>query len=47
MIQLLIANPLLVLFLTAAIGYPLGRIKIRGAAWALQPCCSSGLQLAH
>jgi putative transport protein len=30
MIQLLIDNPLLLLFVVAAIGYPLGRIRIRG-----------------
>jgi putative transport protein len=31
LIQLLAKNPLLLLFLVAAIGYPLGRIKIRGS----------------
>lgn len=32
MIQFLIDNPLFTLFLIAAIGYPLGRIKIRGSS---------------
>ena len=32
MIQLLIDNPLLLLFVVAAIGYPLGRIKIAGSS---------------
>jgi uncharacterized transporter YbjL len=33
LIQLLLDSPLLLLFVVAAIGYPLGRIKIGGAAW--------------
>jgi len=32
MIQILIDNPLLLLFTVAAIGYPLGRIKFRGSS---------------
>ena len=32
MIELLIANPLLLLFLIAAISYPLGRIKVKGTS---------------
>lgn len=32
MIQLLIDNPLLLLFIVGAIGYPLGRIKVRGTS---------------
>ncbi len=43
MIQLLIANPLLVLFLTAAIGYPLGRIKFRGSSLGVAAVLFVGL----
>ncbi len=30
LVRLLAQNPLLLLFLVAAIGYPLGRVRIRG-----------------
>ncbi len=31
MVKILADNPLLLLFVVAAIGYPLGRIKVRGS----------------
>lgn len=45
MIQILIDNPLLVLFLTAAIGYPLGRIKIRGSSLGVAAILFVGLAI--
>ena len=39
MIPLLHNNPLLLLFLVAAVGYPRGRIKIGGSSLGLAPCC--------
>lgn len=43
MIQILIANPLLLLFLIAAIGYPLGRINIRGFSLGIAAVLFTGL----
>ena len=43
LIQLLIDNPILLLFLVAAIGYPLGRIKIRGASLGVSAVLFVGL----
>lgn len=43
MIQLLIDNPLLLLFVVAAIGYPLGQIKIRGINLGVAAVLFAGL----
>ncbi len=40
MIELLIANPLLLLFVVAALGYALGRIKIQGGSLGVAAVCS-------
>lgn len=45
MIQLLIDNPLLLLFVVAAIGYPLGRIKIRGINLGVAAVLFTGLAI--
>ena len=45
MIQILIDNPLLLLFVVAAIGYPLGRIKIGGASLGAAAVLFVGLLL--
>ena len=43
MIQLLVDNPLLLLFVVAAIGYPLGQIKIRGSSLGVAAVLFVGL----
>src|SRR6266568_6860209 len=43
MLKILIENPLLLLFLVAAIGYPLGRIKIRGSSLGVAAVLFVGL----
>ncbi len=43
MLKILIDNPLLLLFLVAAIGYPLGRIKIRGSSLGVASVLFTGL----
>ncbi len=43
MIQLLIDNPLLLLFVVAAIGYPLGRINIGGSSLGVAAVLFVGL----
>uniref|UniRef100_A0A831UEM7 Transporter n=1 Tax=Geobacter metallireducens TaxID=28232 RepID=A0A831UEM7_GEOME len=43
MIRLLIDNPLLLLFIVAAIGYPLGRIRIRGSSLGVAAVLFVGL----
>lgn len=43
MTQLLIDNPLLLLFLVAAIGYPLGRVKIKGTSLGVSAVLFVGL----
>jgi putative transport protein len=43
MIKILIENPLLLLFLVAAIGYPLGRIKIFGSRFGVAAVLFAGL----
>jgi len=45
MIQLLIDNPLLLLFVIAAIGYPLGRIKVRGINLGVAAVLFTGLAI--
>jgi len=45
MIQILIDNPLLLLFVVAAIGYPLGRIKIRGINLGVAAVLFTGLAI--
>lgn len=45
MIQFLIDNPLFVLFLIAAIGYPLGRIKIQGSSLGVAAVLFVGLAI--
>ncbi|HKZ83957.1 MAG TPA: aspartate:alanine exchanger family transporter [Anaerolineae bacterium] len=45
MIQLLIDNPLLLLFVVAAIGYPLGRIKIGGSSLGVAAVLFVGLAI--
>lgn len=42
-IQLLIDNPLLLLFIVAAIGYPLGRIKVKGSSLGVAAVLFVGL----
>lgn len=43
MIQIMLNNPLLLLFLVAAIGYPLGRIKIQGSSLGVAAVLFVGL----
>lgn len=43
MIEILLANPLLLLLIIAAIGYPLGRIKIRGSSLGVAAVLFVGL----
>ena len=43
MVKLLIDNPLLLLFVVAAIGYPLGRIRIRGSSLGVAAVLFVGL----
>jgi putative transport protein len=43
MIELLLRNPLLLLFVVAAIGYPLGRIKIAGQSLGIAAVLFAGL----
>ncbi|QSV45907.1 aspartate:alanine exchanger family transporter [Geobacter benzoatilyticus] len=43
MIRILIANPLLLLFTVAAIGYPLGRLKFRGSSLGVAAVLFVGL----
>src|SRR5919108_806600 len=43
MLRILIENPLLLLFLVAAVGYPLGRIKIRGSSLGVAAVLFVGL----
>jgi putative transport protein len=45
MIQLLLDNPLLLLFIVAAIGYPLGQIKIRGSSLGVAAVLFVGLAI--
>ncbi|MDD2336750.1 MAG: TrkA C-terminal domain-containing protein, partial [Geobacteraceae bacterium] len=45
MLKILIENPLLLLFLVAAIGYPLGRIKIRGSSLGVASVLFTGLAI--
>jgi len=45
MIDLLVANPLLLLFIVAAIGYPLGRIRIRGSSLGVASVLFAGLAI--
>ncbi len=45
MIRLMIANPLLLLFVVAAVGYPLGRIKIRGSSLGVAAVLFVGLAI--
>lgn len=43
MIRLLIDNPLLLLFLVAAVGYPLGRLRVRGGSFGVAAVLFVGL----
>ena len=43
MVKILIDNPLLLLFIVAAIGYPLGRIRIRGSSLGVAAVLFAGL----
>lgn len=45
MLDILIANPLLLLFLVAAIGYPLGRLSVRGFSLGISAVLFAGLAL--
>ncbi|MBI1878555.1 MAG: transporter [Chloroflexi bacterium] len=45
MIQLLLDNPMLLLFIVAAIGYPLGQIKIRGSSLGVAAVLFVGLAI--
>ena len=45
MIPLLIANPLLLLFIVAAIGYPLGRVKVGGTSLGVAAVLFVGLAI--
>lgn len=45
MLKILIENPLLLLFLVAAVGYPLGRIKIRGSSLGVASVLFTGLAI--
>jgi putative transport protein len=44
-IQLLLENPLLLLFIVAAIGYPLGQIKIKGSSLGVAAVLFVGLAI--
>lgn len=46
MIQLLVDNPLLLLFVVIALGYPLGRIKIRGFSLGLAAVLFVGIAIS-
>lgn len=43
MIQLMLDNPLLLLFIVAAVGYPIGRIKIGGSSLGVAAVLFVGL----
>lgn len=45
MLKILIENPLLLLFLVAAVGYPLGRIRIRGSSLGVASVLFTGLAI--
>lgn len=45
MLKILIENPLLLLFMVAAVGYPLGRIKIRGSSLGVASVLFTGLAI--
>lgn len=45
MLKILIDNPLLLLFLVAAVGYPLGRIRIRGSSLGAASVLFTGLAI--
>lgn len=45
MIEILLANPLLLLFVVAAIGYPLGRVKIKGSSLGVAAVLFVGLAI--
>jgi putative transport protein len=45
MLKILIDNPLLLLFLVAAVGYPLGRIRIRGSSLGVASVLFTGLAI--
>ena len=45
MIDLLLANPLLLLFVVAALGYPLGHIKVRGSSLGVAAVLFVGLAM--
>lgn len=45
MLKILLDNPLLLLFLVAAVGYPLGRIKIRGSSLGVASVLFTGLAI--
>ncbi len=45
MIQVLIANPLLLLFVVVAVGYPLGRIKVAGVSLGVASVLFAGLAI--
>jgi len=45
MLKILLDNPLLLLFLTVAVGYPLGRIKIRGSSLGVASVLFTGLAI--
>ncbi len=45
MLKILIENPLLLLFLVAAVGYPLGRISIRGSRLGVASVLFTGLAI--
>lgn len=45
MIEFLVDNPLFLLFFIAAIGYPLGRIKIRGSSLGVAAVLFVGLAI--
>jgi len=45
MLKILIDNPLLILFIVAAIGYPLGRIKVRGSSLGIAAVLFVGLAI--
>src|SRR5574340_239789 len=44
-LKILLENPLLLLFLVAAIGYPLGRVKIRGGSLGVAAVLFVGLAI--
>ncbi|MEW5989548.1 MAG: transporter, partial [Chloroflexota bacterium] len=45
MLQLLLDNPLLLLFVVAAVGYPLGRLKIGGSSLGVAAVLFVGLAI--